>query len=95
MEPAGVSAALSATPIGAYDVEWHRELIRHGETGLLVPYRDFEATARAVLWLLDHREEGAAMGERARRAAVERYEPAVLLRRERTCFERLLGEGRV
>jgi glycosyltransferase involved in cell wall biosynthesis len=42
-------------------------LVRHGETGLLVPPEDPAAMVRAVRWLLDAPDEAARMARRARR----------------------------
>jgi glycosyltransferase involved in cell wall biosynthesis len=57
-----------------------RELIRHGENGLLVPVGDEEATARAMKQLFDD----AALRERLGRAAVEvrdRFSQEKIMRR--------------
>lgn len=89
-----IEAALSGTPIVAYDVEWHRELIRNHETGLLVPYRDYAAMATAILWTFDHPSEGKTLGRNARMAALQQFHPKELLERETACFERLLSGGR-
>ncbi|HEX6511974.1 MAG TPA: glycosyltransferase family 4 protein, partial [Chloroflexota bacterium] len=61
-----VEAALGGRPIVAYDVEWHGELIRDGETGRLVPYRDWRAMARVALELLDDPERATQLGRQGR-----------------------------
>jgi PEP-CTERM/exosortase A-associated glycosyltransferase len=67
----------------ASDVGGHRELIRHGETGVLFPAGDAQALARALLDVLDAPERWAALGaaarghieqERSWAASVARYE---------------------
>lgn len=58
-------AMLSGAAIVAYDFEWHGEMIEHGERGLLVPYRDWEAMADAALVVL----EDPALRARFRSAA--------------------------
>ena len=50
----------------ASDVGGHRELIRHGETGLLFKAGDPDALAAAVLDLVRHPERWAALKSRAR-----------------------------
>jgi glycosyltransferase involved in cell wall biosynthesis len=70
-----LEAALSGTPIVAYDYEWQGELIRHGETGLLVPYRDHAAMAAAVLALRADPERAQAIGGRARAEVGELKDP--------------------
>lgn len=66
-----VEAALSGTPIVAYDVDWHGELIDDGETGVLVPFGDREAMARAISRILDDPGRAAEYGDRARKLALE------------------------
>jgi hypothetical protein len=42
------------------------DVVTHGATGLLAAPRDPEGLAACVVWLLDHPEEAARMGEQAR-----------------------------
>ncbi len=67
----------------ASDVGGHRELIRHGDTGMLFAAGDADALAAAVNDLLARRDEWQAMRERGRafverertwRTSVDRYE---------------------
>ena len=50
----------------ASDIGGHRELIRHGETGILFKAGNVEGLAQAVLWALDHRQDWPDQLERAR-----------------------------
>jgi glycosyltransferase involved in cell wall biosynthesis len=47
-------------------------MVRHGETGLIVPPENPEAMAEAVVRLLDNPEQALTMAQRAR-AEVEKY----------------------
>ncbi|MBI3329049.1 MAG: glycosyltransferase family 4 protein [Nitrospinae bacterium] len=49
-------------PVVVTDVGGNRELVRDGETGLLVPPRDPQRLAEGILALLHNRERAAAMG---------------------------------
>jgi glycosyltransferase involved in cell wall biosynthesis len=49
------------------------EVVRHGETGLLVPYGDFGALADSVTGLLADRERMTRMGEAGQRLTLERH----------------------
>ncbi len=62
-----LEAGLSGAPVVAYDFEWHPELITDGETGRLVPFRDWEAMADATSELLASPERADAMGQALRR----------------------------
>ncbi len=72
--PNAVMEAMSAAlPVVATRVGGIPELITSGVTGSLVPARDPEALASAVLHLMDHPELAAALGESARRLAQSEY----------------------
>lgn len=51
----------------ASDVGGHKELIRHGETGMLFTAGDSKALSAAILDLLDHRSSWQAMRDAGRR----------------------------
>ncbi|MBS3940426.1 MAG: glycosyltransferase family 4 protein [Actinobacteria bacterium] len=87
-----VEAALSRTPVVAYDVEWHPEIVEHERTGLLVPYRDTEAMAAAVQRLLDDGELRARLGDDAREATLHLMDPHRLAEVERAAYAFAFGE---
>ncbi|MBV8504238.1 MAG: glycosyltransferase, partial [Alphaproteobacteria bacterium] len=66
-----LEAAACARPIVASDVPGCREIVRAGETGLLVHSRDIEGLADAIALLAGDRARRKAMG-RAGRELVER-----------------------
>ncbi len=66
-----LEAAACARPIVASNVPGCREVVREGETGLLVPPRDVDALATAIVALAGNPARRADMG-RAGRILVER-----------------------
>jgi glycosyltransferase involved in cell wall biosynthesis len=82
-----------ATPVVATDLEGNPELVRHGETGLLVPPRDARALADAVLTLAGNPDAARAMGRAGRELVVARFSTRVKLERTEALYRRLL-EGR-
>jgi glycosyltransferase involved in cell wall biosynthesis len=68
-----IEACASGQPVVAYDVEWHAELVRNGETGMLLPEGNVTELVRAVEHLLDHPEEAARMGAAAQALAFRRH----------------------
>ncbi len=87
--PNAVLEAMAAgLPIVATDVPGCRDLIRHGQTGLLVPYADVSATADAVLALLDSPMQASRLGSAAKSWVSERAD----LNRLPTRWERLYAE---
>ena len=61
-----LESALAGAPIVAYDFEWHPEIVEHGVTGLLVPYRDWKAMADATVSLLRDPARAKGLGAAAR-----------------------------
>lgn len=85
-----VEASLSGTPVVAYDVEWHSELVSTGETGMLVPYRDTVAMAAAVCALAEDTPMASMIGKNARVKALEMMDPERLMDHERGQYLQLL-----
>jgi glycosyltransferase involved in cell wall biosynthesis len=87
-----IEGTLSATPAVAYDIDWQAELVSHGETGLLVPYRDTAAMAGAVFELLSQPDYAAALGAAGRERTRKVMDPQALLDHERAAYLGLLPE---
>jgi glycosyltransferase involved in cell wall biosynthesis len=84
---AALEALACGVPVIASDVGGLPEVVRHGETGLLVPPGDPAALAAAVASLLDDEPRRQRLGQAGREDAVARFapEPAVL------AYERVLA----
>jgi glycosyltransferase involved in cell wall biosynthesis len=86
-----IEAALAATPIVAYDVEWHGELVHDRKTGLLVPFRNVDRLTEAVRWVLGHPNEASRMGDAARQLALRQHDIGNLLRDEMESYDSLIA----
>lgn len=86
-----VEAALSGTPIVAYDVDWQSELVRTGETGILVANRDTAGMAGAVCRLLADPQYANSLAAAARRSTLEAMNPEALIKHERLEYGRLFS----
>ena len=69
-----LEAMASGLPVVTTEVGAVGEIVREGETGFIVPPEQPDSIARAILHVMRDRELARAMGERARRDAVERYD---------------------
>ncbi len=79
-------------PVVATEVGGVPEIVRSGETGLLVAPRDPVALAAGLRRLLDDRALARAMGERGRSRQHERFSDQAMVRRVTDLYVRLLGE---
>jgi glycosyltransferase involved in cell wall biosynthesis len=68
-----LEAAACGLPLVATDVPGCREIVRHGENGLLVPPRDVASLAKAIIQLLENPDEMRRMGARSRQIAIEEF----------------------
>ncbi len=70
------------------------EVVEHEVTGLLVPTRDPDALADAIVTLLEDSERRAAMGAAGRRRVVAEFSVDALVRRTLDVYERRLAARR-
>ena len=83
-----IEAMAAGTPVIGSRHAGIGEAVEDGETGFLIPEQDPEALAAALRRLADEPGLRAALGENARRAAVERFD---MVGQSRRLEERLLG----
>jgi glycosyltransferase involved in cell wall biosynthesis len=84
-----IEAAAYGLPVIASDHPGNRTFVEHGKSGFLVPYREPEQLAAAILHLLTHREELPSMGTRSR-AIAEAYSWTALAARYDEFFGRVM-----
>ncbi len=78
-------------PVVASDTAPVREVIAHGETGLLAGFYAIDELAQRALELLEDPQRGRELGEAARRHIVENYSLEVCLPRLESYFRELGG----
>jgi glycosyltransferase involved in cell wall biosynthesis len=88
-----LEAAACGRPMVATDVPGCREVVRPGETGLLVPPDDAPALAEAIATLAASPELRARYGAAARRLAVERFSADAIGRATVELYRRLIPAG--
>lgn len=85
-----LEAAACGRPMIATDVPGCREVVRPGETGVLVPYDDAPALADAIQTLAASADLRATYGAAARRLAVERFSATAIGRQTVDLYRRLV-----
>jgi len=78
-------------PVVATDVGGIREIIRDGETGLLVPPGDPRALAEAMTILLQDREKAARLGVNGRHLVEQEFTLQLMLERLESLYHTLLA----
>ncbi len=84
-----MEASASGLPVIATDIRGCREVVKHGETGLLVPVRDPVALAAAIERLRSDRSLARAMGEAGRRHIVANFNHQQVLDRLLAFYSRI------
>jgi glycosyltransferase involved in cell wall biosynthesis len=83
-------AALAGIPIVAYDTDCHPEIVKTGETGLLIEYLNIKKMSEAGDFMLENRGEANRMGEAARVWAMEMMNPEKLVKEQQLVFSELI-----
>lgn len=88
-----LEALASARPVVASAVGGIPEMIRDGETGILVPPANPEAIARGVIALLRDRELAQRLAEKGRQLVVSEFSQSQMLRKIEEIYEKVLNKA--
>src|SRR5262249_8001904 len=86
-----IEAAAIGRPIVTTDAPGCREIVRHGENGLLVPVGNSRALADALRILVQNPDVRAMMGRRGREIAVEEFSSERVIRETLSVYRELLS----
>ncbi len=86
-----IEALAAGTPVVATDVAGTRDVVRHGETGLLAPPGDPEALARHVLALLDDPALARRLAQAGQRDVLARFSVQAMVEQTAALYRTLLG----
>jgi len=79
-------------PVVATDVRGCREAVADGKTGILVPHRNSQKLAEALLWMLEHPTEAKNMGKAGRKRIEKEFDQELVFERLNKEYERLIKE---
>jgi len=85
-----IESCVAGCPSISYDIEWHYELVKNGETGFLIEESNLDAVTEAVIYLLDHPEQAREMGAKARKLAIARHDLSHTTEVKRNYYRKLL-----
>jgi len=83
-------ALLAGKPVVSYDVDGAREVVQTGETGFLVPARDWMGMAHAIAQLIETPALGSQLAEKGRRLCMERFSHERMIAQIRNIYEDVL-----
>jgi len=85
-----IEAMAAGKPVVATNIRGCREEVVHGGTGLLVPAKDPQALAHAIIQILCNPQEAKKMGEAGRKRAEEFFDEQQVLDRQIQVYRRLI-----
>jgi mannosyltransferase len=88
------ACAAGSVPI-AYDVEWHRDLVKDGVTGFLVREHDIDAVVAAVDQVVADPARAAEIGRQARRSAFAQHDLRATSEIKQACYAEMLDRRRL
>jgi glycogen(starch) synthase len=83
----------AGTPVISTNIPVVDEIVRDGQNGLLVPYDDTAALARAILAVLDNADLRARLVAGGRRALAEHFDPQTLVQQVVSVYESVRAEA--
>jgi L-malate glycosyltransferase len=92
--PNAVMESMAAgVPVVSTRVGGVPELVDDGEQGLLVPFGDVEAMAKAISWMLEHPDERRRMGDSGRQRIATRFSIEQMVAQTEAVYEEFLTKG--
>ena len=89
-----LETALSGCPVVAYDVDWHGEIVRTGETGALVENLNYIEMGEAALKLLQDEPTRLKMSDNIWRVAMSMAAPEAIIEKQIEIYSNLTRSSR-
>lgn len=93
--PVSVTEAMAMEkPIVAYNIRGVRDLVEDGVNGFLVPFRDVEALAEKIIYLMKHSEVAKEMGKKGREKIEREFSLNMILPQMEKLYKEILIKGK-
>lgn len=90
---AAIEASAMGIPVIATAVGGMQRSVVNGKTGLIIPPRDPQALASAILWMLEHRQEAKEMGLAGRKHFAEFFTQDRMVEKTQEFYKSLLANS--
>ena len=87
-----IEASAMERPIVATDIRGCREAVDNNKTGILVPVKDSDKLAQAIIYLLRNPDIAREMGKQGREKALKEFDENMVFGRIKVEYERLIKE---
>lgn len=87
-----MEASAAGIPIIATNIRGSREAVEHGITGILVPLKNPDKLAQALIYFLDNPEKSKELGRNGRKKAEKEFDERVIFSKIKTEYQRLMKE---
>jgi len=87
-----IEAMAMQKPIVVTDIRGCREEIENNKNGLMVPMKNPEELAKAIIFLLEHPDEAKEMAKNAKIKAVKEFDESLVFNRIAQAYSRLIRE---
>jgi len=89
--PVSVMEAMAMErPIVAYNIRGVRDLVEDGVNGFLVPFKDINALAEKIIYLMEHPEVAEEMGKKGRERIEKEFSLDVVLHQMEVLYKEIL-----
>lgn len=88
-----IEAMVLGVPVVATEVGGLPEVVRHGETGLLVPPANVAALAKRIVWMLDHPREAREMAAKGGDIVRRKFTAGEMARRTVDLYRKVAGKN--
>ena len=85
-----IEAMTVGLPVVATEVGGLPEVVRPGETGILVPPADAVSLAKGILWVLQHSKEAGQMAENAREIVSREFSSKAMARKTEITYQKVM-----
>ncbi|ACV64789.1 glycosyl transferase group 1 [Desulfofarcimen acetoxidans DSM 771] len=85
-----IEAMTVGLPVVATEVGGLPEVVRPGETGILVPSSDVPSLAKGIIWVLQHPKEASQMAENGRQIVSQQFSSKGMARKTELTYQKVM-----